>query len=183
MFGQGPLKGFRVPPLGVADIRRTAMRTREALGLTFPIDLGAFLEKLSTYLITLDVLEDGANGLPTGVEACWIPESLTLCLTEQVYEKACRNDPRSLFTVFHELGHALLGHRRTLNREPVGGAEIKTFEDSEWQANQFAAEILMPVDEIKYRGLRTGDDLADAFGVSTEAARIRVDRLKRRGEM
>jgi len=104
-------------------------------------------------------------------------------LTEQVYEKACRNDPRSLFTVFHELGHALLGHRRTLNREPVGGAEIKTFEDSEWQANQFAAEILMPVDEIKYRGLRTGDDLADAFGVSTEAARIRVDRLKRRGEM
>ncbi len=77
----------------------------------------------------------------------------------------------------------MLGHRRTLNREPVGGAEIKTFEDSEWQANQFAAEILMPVDEIKYRGLRTGDDLADAFGVSTEAARIRVDRLKRRGEM
>jgi len=182
MFGQGPLKGFRVPPLRVADIRRTALRTREALGLTFPIDLGRFLERLSTYSITVDVLEDGANGLPARVEACWIPESLTLCLTERVYEKACRNDPRSLFTVFHELGHALLGHRRTLNREPAG-AEIKTFEDSEWQANQFAAEILMPVDEIQRRGLRTEEDLADAFGVSMEAARIRVDRLKRRGEM
>ena len=41
----------------------------------------------------------------------------------------------------------------------------------------------MPVDEIQRRGLRTEEDLADAFGVSMEAARIRVDRLKRRGEM
>jgi hypothetical protein len=182
MFGQGPLKGFRVPGKRISDIRQTAERARAALGITFPIRLGHFLERLSIYSITVDVLEDGANGLPAGVEACWIPESLTLCVTERVYEKACRNDPRALFTVFHELGHALLGHRRTLNREPPT-AEIKIFEDSEWQANQFAAEILMPVEEIRRRGLKTDYDLTAAFGVSMEAARIRIDRLKRSGEM
>jgi len=182
MFGQGPLKGFRVPGKRISDIRLVAERARGALGITFPIRLGHFLEHLSNYSITVDVLEDGGTGLPAGIEACWIPETLTLCLTQRVYEKACRNDPRALFTVFHELGHALLGHRRTLNREPPD-VEIKVFEDSEWQANQFAAEILMPVEEIWRRNLKTEYDLTAAFGVSTEAARIRVDRLKRSGEM
>ncbi|MEZ2349555.1 ImmA/IrrE family metallo-endopeptidase [Caballeronia sp. RCC_10] len=182
MFGQGPLNGFRVPPKSINDVRYAANRARAALGLAFPIHLGQFLEQLSSYSITLDVLENGASGLPPGVEACWIPETLTLCLTERVYEQACRNEPRALFTVFHEMGHALLGHKRTLNRE-IPGREFKTFEDSEWQANQFAAEILMPVEEIQRRGLRNEHDLIKAFGVSMEAARIRVDRLRKRREM
>ncbi|MEM5316096.1 ImmA/IrrE family metallo-endopeptidase [Paraburkholderia sp. JHI869] len=182
MFGHGPLNGFRVPAKSINDIRYVANRARIALGLTFPIPLGRFLEQLSSYSITLDVLEDGASGLPPGVEACWIPETFTLCLTQKVYDRACMNDPRALFTVFHEIGHALLGHKRTLNRE-VPGREFKTFEDSEWQANQFAAEILMPLDEIRTRGLRTEQDLVNAFGVSMEASRIRIDRLKKHREM
>jgi hypothetical protein len=39
------------------------------------------------------------------------------------------------------------------------------------------------VEEIRRRGLKTDYDLTAAFGVSMEAARIRIDRLKRSGEM
>jgi hypothetical protein len=52
MFGQGPLKGFRVPGKRISDIRQTAERARAALGITFPIRLGHFLERLSIYSIT-----------------------------------------------------------------------------------------------------------------------------------
>ncbi|WP_454825889.1 ImmA/IrrE family metallo-endopeptidase [Paraburkholderia xenovorans] len=181
MFGQGPLNGFRVSPRRIADIREAAARARAALGFCWPTDIGRFLERLTGYSITLDVVPDYGT-LPRGVEACWVPETLTLCLTNSVYEAACRNDPRALFTVFHEMGHALLAHRRTLNRE-IPGREIKTYEDSEWQANQFAAEFLMPLDEIRRYSLWTEGQLMLRFGVSMEAARIRLGRLRRTGDI
>jgi hypothetical protein len=181
MFGQGPLNGFRVSPRSIAAIREAACRARTALEFCWPTDIGRFLERLTGYSITLDVVSDYGT-LPRGVEACWVPETLTLCLTNSVYEAACKNDPRALFTVFHEMGHALLGHRRTLNRE-IPGREIKTYEDSEWQANQFAAEFLMPLDEIRRYSLWTEGKLMSRFGVSMDAARIRLGRLRRTGDI
>jgi predicted transcriptional regulator len=179
MFGHGPLQGFRVSPRSIADIRDVATRSRAALGFRWPANMGRFLEKLISYSITVDVVED-AGVLPRGVLACWVPESLTLYLTERIYKGACAGDARAVFTVFHEMGHALLGHRRTLNLE-VPGQEIKTYEDSEWQANQFAAEFLMPLDEIVRHSLTTEALLMNRFGVSMEAARIRLNRLRRTG--
>jgi hypothetical protein len=181
MFGHGPLNGFRVSPRSIADIRETATRARVALDFRWPVPLGRFLEQLVIYSITVDVVENHGV-LPPGVEACWVPEDLTLYLTESVYKAACANDPRALFTVFHEMGHALLGHRRTLNRE-IPGREIKTYEDSEWQANQFAAEFLMPLDEIVRYSLATEAQLMIRFGVSMDAARIRLNRLRRDAEI
>ncbi|MFP3428711.1 ImmA/IrrE family metallo-endopeptidase [Paraburkholderia sp. SIMBA_061] len=181
MFGHGPLNGFRVSPKSIAAIREAAMRARAALKFRWPVPLGKFLEQLVTYSITVDVVEN-RGVLPPGVEACWVPEDLTLYLTDHVYKAACTDDPRALFTVFHEMGHALLGHRRTLNRE-IPGREIKTYEDSEWQANQFAAEFLMPLDEIVRYGLATEGQLMQRFGVSMDAARIRLNRLRRSAEI
>jgi len=181
MFGHGPLNGFRVSPRSIADIRETATRARAALDFRWPVPLGRFLERLLIYSITYDVVEN-RGALPPGVEACWVPENLTLYLTNRVYNEACANDPRALFTVFHEMGHALLGHRRTLNRE-VPGREIKTYEDSEWQANQFAAEFLMPLEEIVRYNLTTEGQLMSRFGVSMAAARIRLSRLRRAAEI
>ncbi|MEK6369020.1 MAG: ImmA/IrrE family metallo-endopeptidase [Burkholderia gladioli] len=165
------------------DIRHRAALARDAFAIRGGrIDLGRFLENLVRFSITLDVLPDSGGSLPPNVEACWIPESLTLCLRESVYRDACHNDPRALFTVFHEMGHFALGHRRTLNRERPG-VEIKTYEDSEWQANQFAAEFLMPLDEIRRRRYQTESELMSVFGVSREAARIRLERLRKSGEI
>ena len=182
MVGQGPMKGFRVPGRSANDIRAVANRAASALGITFPVDLGKLLESLTRFSIVLDVVPDKGSGLADNVEACWLPETLTLMLKESVYERACRNNPRELFTIFHELGHALLGHRRTMNREHPG-AEIAIFEDSEWQANQFAAEMAMPVHIIRQQNLYTPTQLMGAFGVSFLAAEKRLKWLRSKGQI
>lgn len=133
------------------------------------------------YSITYDVLE--ADEMPyLDVEACWDPDSVTMHIRTDVFEKACRNDPRARFTVMHELGHGLLGHRRTINRAGVGRPP-KVYEDSEWQANQFAAEFLMPLEVIQNFGLNTAFKIEMHFNVSSPAATLRVRQLEKRGEL
>lgn len=84
---------------------------------------------------------------------------------------------RSLFTFAHEFGHMILGHERTLNREET--LEHRAFEDSEWQANTFAAEFLMPLPIIEAKDMRIPEELCEEFGVSFDAARWRLRKLGR----
>jgi hypothetical protein len=145
------------------------------------IDVGLLLDLLNVkYSITYDVLEPDEMPHPD-VEACWDPESITMHIRSDVYEKACRNDPRARFTVMHELGHGLLGHRRTINRSSE--TPPKVYEDSEWQANQFAAEFLMPLEVILALGLNTASKIELHFNVSTQAALLRQKQLAKRGEI
>ncbi|UCV18636.1 ImmA/IrrE family metallo-endopeptidase [Ferribacterium limneticum] len=103
-------------------------------------------------------------------------------IRDDVFEGACWNDPRARFTVFHELGHGLLGHRRTINRAQAV-AKLKVYEDSEWQANQFAAEFLMPLEVIQRDGLTTAFEIQMHFDVSFQAAERRFNQLEKRGEL
>lgn len=82
---------------------------------------------------------------------------------------------RSRFTIAHELGHYFLHSK-------MGEKKIRVGRDGsgqvEWEANWFAAGFLMP--ETKFRELmhRYGDaQLAEQFGVSEEAVRIRKESL------
>ncbi|MFZ2160994.1 MAG: ImmA/IrrE family metallo-endopeptidase [Sideroxyarcus sp.] len=184
MLGNGPLQGFRVHPRSIVNIRSTADNVRQVLqigGNITQLEMGRFLDELScNFSIIYDVLE--THEMPhRGVEACCIPENLEICIREDVYEHACRNEPRARFTIIHEFGHLILGHRRTVNREE--GATLQTFEDSEWQANQFAAEFLMPLELINKQGLSNSGELERFFNVSGIAADKRVRQLTKRGEM
>lgn len=185
MIGDGPLGGFRVAGRGVADIRLSADNVRRILEIgdaPQSINIGLLLDRLSVkYGITYDVLEP--DEMPhSDVEACWDPESVTMHIRSDVFEGACWNDPRARFTVMHELGHGLLAHRRTINR---AGADRKpkVYEDSEWQANQFAAEILMPLEAIISHGLKTALEIQTHFNVSNQAAMRRFSQLEKRGEL
>lgn len=184
MFGDGPLKGFRVNPQSIVNIRCTADNVRQILKIgekVTQLKMGRFLDELSSnYSIIYDVLE--SHEMPHhGVEACCIPENLEICIREDVYERACNDEPRARFTIIHEFGHLILGHRRTTNREIV--THLQTFEDSEWQANQFAAEFLMPLELIIKHGLRVSEELEEFFNVSSIAATTRVRQLTKRGEL
>lgn len=185
MIGDGPLGGFRVAGRGVADIRVSADNVRRILDIgdtPQDIDIGRLLDRLSVkYSITYDVIDTDEMPHPD-VEACWDPESVTMHIRSDVFEKACRNDPRARFTVMHELGHGLLGHRRTINRSGIDRVP-KVYEDSEWQANQFAAEFLMPLEVIQSLGLSTAFNIEMHFNVSSQAATLRVKQLAKRGEL
>lgn len=185
MIGDGPLGGFRVAPRGVATIRTSADNVRHVLKIgdsPQDVHLGSLLDRLTVeYGITYDVLE--ADDMPhPDVEACWDPQSVTMHVRSDVFEKLCTGDPRARFTVVHELGHALLGHTRTINRAVIESAP-RVYEDSEWQANQFAAEFLMPLDVIRRYELRTAWAIELHFNVSAQAAQRRLSQLEKRGEL
>lgn len=185
MIGNGPLGGFRVAGRGVAEIRISANNVRRILEIgdtPQDIDVGRLLDRLSVkYSITYDVLEP--DEMPhEDVEACWDPESMTMHVRSDVFEKACRGDPRARFTIMHELGHGLLGHRRTINRSGAD-RQPKVYEDSEWQANQFAAELLMPLDVIRSQRLNSATMIERHFRVSYQAAALRAKQLEKRGEL
>ena len=78
---------------------------------------------------------------------------------------------RNRFTVAHELGHVLLGH--TERSVPV---ELNSKDYYECEANQFAAELIMPLTLLKnaIKKYRTVGELAYAFWVSKEAMGWRV---------
>lgn len=185
MIGNGPLNGFRVAGRKIADIRMSADNVRRILEIgdaPQDIKIGLFLDRLSVkYGMSYDVLDP--KDMPyEDVEACWDPDSIMIYIRRDVFEKACSNDPRARFTIMHELGHGLLGHRRTINRT---GAERKPeiYEDSEWQANQFAAELLMPLDVIRCKTLNTAFKIERHFNVSLPAAMKRVKQLSQRREL
>lgn len=186
MIGDGPLGGFRVPPCGVAQIRLSADNVRRVLNIRDApqhINFPALLDRLSVdYAITYDVLDE-AEMPHEGVEACFNSENLVIYIRTDVFEKLCQNDTRARFTIMHEFGHFLLGHRRTINRSTQKLSPLKVYEDSEWQANQFAAEVLMPLEVIRVQGLTTAADIEKYFHVSCQAAALRAKQLIKRGEI
>lgn len=115
------------------------------------------------------------------MEACWIPEERTLYIRDSVFDQMCRGGQRAVFTVGHELGHAVLAHRRTYNRQSA--ATLPIYCNSEWQANCFAAEFTMPLAQIIAYLLSTAASIATQFGVSLAAATVRLQDLTKKDEL
>jgi len=80
---------------------------------------------------------------------------------------------RDRFTVAHELGHYFL-HSQQGQRPIIAWRHGST--RIEWEANWFAAEFLMPAVDFADRQARGWSEskLAAWFGVSPEAARVRM---------
>lgn len=103
---------------------------------------------------------------------------------------------RRRFTIAHELGHFFLHNKQTIHVDDLDTAEMVFYRDenssqathlNEIQANQFAAELLMPRESIienikKLRANNIGLSeivglLADQYQVSVTAMAIRVSNL------
>lgn len=91
---------------------------------------------------------------------------------------------RQRFTMAHELGHHVLNHVNPQN--PCFRDDTNTFNSNSpvWQereANNFAAQLLMPLDAIKtmlfVKGISNIKQLADIFQVSEAAMYYRLKNL------
>lgn len=184
MINDYRMRGHVVQPRSIVDIRQCAKEIREIFEFPDgPIDLGYFLEHLFLYGVTVDVIDEwDESSFLNHTEACCIPETATIYLSEYTYKQACHNHPRTRYTIMHELGHLVLGHSRTFHRG-LSLQQAKPFIDSEWQADQFAAEILMPLDIIRRDGLFSPGRIQDRFGVSSQASEIRYRQLVKRGDI
>lgn len=101
-----------------------------------------------------------------------------------------KNHPnRQRFTIAHECGHLLLGHSEgayvdesfviNRNEKSSNGTDKK-----EVEANQFAAELLMPLrfllrdlEQIDFESDDAIRNLADVYGVSTAAMSFRIAKI------
>ena len=137
------------------------------------------LEHLDEFGIEVQVIEKDSQEIGEDVPAAMVGHVLKI--RDPIYKGMCDKEPRDVFTLYHELGHHFLKHERSMNRGQF--EEHMWIEDSEWQANTFASEILMPLDEIKANRYTSIFDLVDAYGVSCDAARIRLEKLRQQGEI
>lgn len=168
--------GYRVAPLSTANIRSVALRLRELIGDPKKT-MGGFLEKMLCEGM-LHVVSDNDPRWTQAVEAVFSPDQHCIILRDRDYE-ACvdQTRPRSIFTFWHEFGHLVLGHQQTFSRD--NRTKHKVYEDSEWQADQFAAEFLMPLPVIEANDIRSVSMMKAFFPVSEQAAMKRLRKLKR----
>ena len=109
------------------------------------------------------------------------PDKGELLIREDVY--LALTDPtsyghgRARFTLAHEIGHLILHEGVTLNRQ-VKVKNHKIYEDSEWQADTFSAELLMP--SHMCRGLSL-EEIQTKFVVSYSAAKNKFETLSKGG--
>ncbi len=113
------------------------------------------------------------------------PGLIELQFPPDVYEKLKNGNCRARFTAAHELGHLELGHADQIPHAIAHGyftglarrSELRPFEDPEWQANYFAACVLMNRDimrRIVAKHGRSATVVAEQLQVSVPAASRRL---------
>ncbi|MEN6082794.1 ImmA/IrrE family metallo-endopeptidase [Chromobacterium piscinae] len=184
-MSQGSIKlkkkptGCRVNPVSTEAVRKIAMVFRGLLDLGLErFDPLRLMDELAEYDVEFIILED--DQFPETDEALCIPEDRCIVFPMRTFTKLANGDGRALFTFAHELGHLVLQHRVVLSR---GVVEHEFFEDSEWQANCFAAEFLMPLEAIRSKQLLTKQQLIAEYGVSYKAATKRLSILREKNEI
>ncbi|WP_157669316.1 ImmA/IrrE family metallo-endopeptidase [Chitinibacter sp. GC72] len=109
-------------------------------------------------------------------EGLTYPDSGVVCIREDVYEKAVDGDPRARFTLAHELGHLVL-HKNIGLARSNSNLVMKIYENSEWQADEFAGQLLAP-DHIIAK-MKTAAEIAAKCGISLSSAMIRQKKKNR----
>lgn len=86
---------------------------------------------------------------------------------------------RQIFSVAHELGHFILHNDGTSHTSLRDTSSSRGIDAKEREANCFAANLLMPKDEVlRLAGLGFAmDSMASYFGVSTVAMEYRLNNL------
>lgn len=170
------ITGYRVAPLRHSDIETAAVHVRRAFNIDplFPIPGWELFERARQIEVQVagrrvDVSYGVEETLPNAALACAIydegAKQISLILSAESYDDLeRRNGYRARFSVAHEIGHAKMHadhlvqlprinhRRRAMLRTDV--ARTPVFRDSEWQANMFAAALLMPAPGLEFLSLR-----------------------------
>ena len=163
----------RVKPRSRKDIRAIANEVRDYFKVTsprFPImdilehELPKRFDKFYLGVAERKQLKQ-CHGLT-------VPHRATIYLREDIYEGALSGVGRDRFTASHELGHLFLHQDVSFARESLNSS-LKRYEDSEWQANCFAGELLICSEHVNQ--CSSLEDVTELFGVSKDAAKTMLN--------
>ena len=137
---------------------------------TFYIDPKTVAEEKGIIVTGMPVLPDGVNGLIKKHESHGV---------EIQYDNTMHPN-RQRFTIAHELGHFVRGHLKdkTLFRDPSKNFNLNNYDIYEVEANNFAAELLMPKSKIDFllfdEGISSIAEMAYLLRVSPAAMTYRL---------
>ncbi|WED56149.1 ImmA/IrrE family metallo-endopeptidase [Exiguobacterium profundum] len=170
---------YKTKPLSRRDIRTLAFVLRRVFGQgnNMHLDILDALESGMVRIFGDDFEYEVVEEHEMSDYAMYLPDYKKIVIREDVYEKALAGNPRHRFTLAHEIGHAIL-HNDVKKLARVDGKLpiIKAYEDPEWQANEFAGELLAP--EHLIAGL-TIEQIVEQCGVSREVAVRRFNNIRR----
>ena len=164
---------FIVPPRRWAQIGEIADYLRRQLGQADNprVPVIEIIERVLDQRLGLLNFQVGSREEMGMAEGYTCPTGKFIMLREDVHEGVWAGAGRDRFTTAHELGHWVMHTNIPLARARHGDG-TPAFRLAEPQANQFAAEFLMP--ECFIDACDKDHDLIERFGVSREAARNRL---------
>ncbi len=173
---------YEARPKSIEDIRNLANILREVLRLKLdePIDFTFYLDLMSIMFrkqhFNYIVLEDSNEIFKSNDEAHTNIKTGTIYIKESVFKKLEDPSSRSHFTIAHEIGHFFL---HFLNGPVLSRTTKpdKQYEKPEWQADQFAAELLMPYEVVKNMSV---DEIFANYNVSYKAAKTRHKKINKK---
>lgn len=171
---------IKTSPLSVKTIEKIAKEVRESFNIkldeAFPI-----LDYLNHLFykgeLGIQIIDDDDLYLDKKTVALYNASDNFIYLKESVIEEVDNGIYRSNFTLAHELFHYIQAQIFKFDFYEV--ETRKAYEDPEWQANEFAGELLLP------KAFLVDDDidfLASHFKVSKECVLTRKVKKKRREE-
>ncbi len=134
----------------------------------FPVDASRIAHRMGMS-VELRRLREGISGM-LRVEPWAVPE---------IFVDTTDVEPRQRFTIAHEIGHYVERTSSGANDFNFVDKRGGQYDVHEFYADEFAANLLMPADEIeRMRGKGAGlVRLAGYFGVSLPAMKLRLRRL------
>jgi Zn-dependent peptidase ImmA (M78 family) len=152
-----------------------------------PVDPALLASKL---LVTLNGVESDQKKCTivvrgvAGADLAGASSQVSLERTNDRLQYVCifNNDEisyRNRFAVAHEIGHILLGHVRA-GELPLRHHEYGDTTQEMKDANAFAAALLMPERFLRqvFDSVESVQQMAEAFGVSNQAANYRIKALR-----
>lgn len=120
------------PRIGLARESARAL-LKKAKILTPPVRLREIVKLIPDLHIDCAPLEDEISGMHARAGE-----------VDYIRYNALHHTKRNRFTVAHEVAHAMLGHNK-----PCSKGDLNSKDPHEIEANQFAAELLMPLSFLK----------------------------------
>jgi len=162
------------------QIEGLASMVRRELATELNLQPGGRIAMQPVLEFFLDSMVDGAfyeigNDVDmNGAEGCTDWHQPKITISASTYAKLKKGDARARMTVAHEIGHLLMHTQRPVFHYRTRSRDCHV--DPEWQANYFAAALLMP--RNTFTKCRTVSEARRRFGVSRGAALKRARLLR-----
>lgn len=169
----------RTNPLSVNDIASLASNIRKEYNIkndeAFPI-LRILSNLHDNGLLSLQILEDSDPYFDSKTIAKYNRLDNFIYIKESVINDYENGIYHSNFTLAHEFFHFIQSQILNFDFEEV--ESCKAYEDVEWQANEFAGELLIPTEYVDLDEF----EVAKKFKVTIECALLRKLKYKQRKE-